>query len=349
MDWLKAMPAFPDVTGVVVVDGGGTRSRAALASADGALLGYAEGGPTNARSAGDDAAAHNVGAVIADALAAAGDHAPAVTAVLVTSASVDTRGHADVLSGGVRTSVPEGATVAVVSDTLGCWAATAKMAPAVAVIAGTGSAVLAASLDEGSRRFGGWDYVLGDEGSGFAIGRSALQETLRASEGRSSASDLAAACRERLGIGEIDELFDAVYKPSFDKSKVAAFAADVFDLAERGDERADQLISAAASDLADTVTAAFGQFDHLDALGCFGGIWNNGRYRAAFAASLAERVDERPDIVHPGDVAMAGAYRIVLRHHPEGEAGSAEDQAVDRFRTALLAAKEAAASESEDR
>jgi glucosamine kinase len=348
VDWLKAMPAFPDVSGVVVVDGGGTRSRAALVSAEGELLGYAEGGPTNGRSAGDEAAAHNVGATIGDAVAAAGADAASVTAVLVTSASVDTQAHADVLSGGVRTAVPGNATIAVVSDTLGCWAATAKMAPAVAVIAGTGSAVLAGSLEQGSRRFGGWDYVLGDEGSGFAIGRAALQETLRVSEGRSSATDLAAACRKRLGIADVDELFDAVYKPSFDKSKVAAFAADVFDLADQDDEDADRLITSAAADLAATVAAAFDQFDHLDTLGCFGGIWNADRYRKAFASTLGDRVPERPAIVHPGDVAMAGAYRIVLRHHPDGEAGAVEDRAVGRFSTALLAAKEAAVPKGAD-
>lgn len=343
MDWLREMPAFPDVSGIVVVDGGGTRSRAAVATGDGDLVGYAEGGPTNSRSAGDATAAENTHDVIAEAVAEAGSAGPPVTAVLVTSASVDTRAHAEVLAGGVRRAVPAGATIAVVADTLGCWAATAKMAPAVAVIAGTGSSVLAASLEEGSRRFGGWDYVLGDEGSGFAIGVSALRETLLVSEGRSDASALAQACRQRLGIAaEVDELFDRIYKPAVDKAAVAAFAQDVFDLANGGDGPSARLIEEEAGRLAATVAAAVDQFHELGTLGCFGGIWNDDLYRRSFAAGLSDQVAEVPDIVHPGDVAMAGALRIVLRHHHHASPGPgdpAEDAAVARFADELAAAK----------
>lgn len=344
MDWLRAIPPFPAIAGVVVVDGGGTRSRAALATAAGELVGYAEGGPTNGRSAGDDAAAANVEAVIADAVAEAGADGPPVTAVLVTSASVDTEAHAEVLATGVRLAVPEGATIAVVADTLGCWAATAAMAPAVAVIAGTGSSVLAGSLEEGSRRFGGWDYVLGDEGSGFAIGAGALRETLRVAEGRSDATALAEACRTRLGIEETDELFDRIYKPEVDKAAVAAFAADVFELAGKGDQPSITVVTDEASRLADTVAAAFDQFRDLSTLGCFGGIWNDELYCRMFGEALQDQVEREPQIVHPGDVAMAGAFRIVLRHHADGKPGpgdEAEDAAVACFTNALVAAKAA--------
>lgn len=354
MDWLRSLPTFPDVSGVVVVDGGGTRSRAAVISAEGELLGYAEGGPTNARSAGDEAAAENVGETIAAAMrsghgSGGAQGSPTVTAVLVTSASVDTQAHADVLAAGVRRVVPDGATISVVADTLGVWAATAKLEPAVAVIAGTGSAVLAGSLEQGSRRYGGWDYVLGDQGSGFALGRDALQETLLVAEGSSGATELAAAVRARLGIADIadtDELFDKVYKPEVDKAKVAAHASDVLDLAAAGDPDSLRILDREVGQLADTVAAAFRDFSDLTTLGCFGGIWNADVFRDHFGTALAARVATVPTIVHPGDLAMAGAFRVVLRHHPDGQAGPVEDAAVDRFAGELVAAKEAAAKEA---
>lgn len=342
MDWLRSMPEFPDVSTVVVVDGGGTRSRAAVAAGDGALLGYAEGGPTNARGVGDEAASANVAEVVAGALDAGSGDQPDVSAVLVTSASVDTEDHAEVLADGVRRSVPTDATISVVADTLGCWAATARLAPAVAVIAGTGSAVLAASMEEGSRRYGGWDYLLGDEGSGFAMGRAALRETLLVSEGSSSARALADACCARLDVSETDELFDRVYKPEVDKAYVASFAGDVLRLAAEGDDRATAIVHAEAAALVATVAAAFRDFAALRTLGCFGGIWHADVYRDAFSASLAEQVDEPPEIVVPGDVAMAGALRLVLRHHGDRVLDPAEDGAVDRFTAELAVAKDAA-------
>jgi len=338
VDWLTSLPTFPDVSTVVVVDGGGTGSRAAVATASGEVLGYARGGPTNSRSIGDEGAAENVRAVIAAALAdAARPLAP--TAVLVSSASVDTQAHADVLAGGVRQVVPGHATVSVVADTIGCWAATAKLEPAVAVIAGTGSAVLAGALGQGSRRYGGWDYVLGDEGSGYALGREALRSVLLVSEGRSDAHAVADACRARLGIDETDELFDLIYKPEVDKAFIASFSSVVLELATSGDAPALQIVEGQVGLLADAVSAAFRDFDGIETLGCFGGIWNQQTYRDRFGQALAAAVGYEPAIVVPGDVAMAGSFRLLLRMAASGAVGDAEDDAVARFTAELVAAQ----------
>lgn len=338
MDWLRSIPAFSDVSTVVVVDGGGTGSRAAVATSDGELLGYARGGPTNSRSAGDADAAEHTRAVIAAALAdAARPLSP--TAVLVSSASVDTQAHADVLAEGVRKVVPGPATISVVADTIGCWAATAKLEPAVAVISGTGSAVLAGALDQGSRRYGGWDYVLGDEGSGYALGRAALREVLLVSEGRSDGHALDDAVRARLGIAETDELFDRIYKPEVDKSLIASFATDVLRLATDGDARADAIVEEQVRLLADTVAAAFRDFTGIHTLGCFGGIWNVPLYCQRFGRAVKATTGRQPTVVYPGDVAMAGSFRLVLRQGPGGAPGPAEDAAVERFEAGLLAAK----------
>lgn len=338
MDWLRSIPAFPDVSTVVVVDGGGTGSRAAVATGAGELLGYARGGPTNGRSAGDRAAADNTRQVIADALAdAARPLSP--TAVLVSSASVDTAAHAEVLAGGVRQVVPDPAVVAVVADTIGCWAATARLEPAVAVIAGTGSAVLAGALDQGSRRYGGWDYVLGDEGSGYALGRAALREVLLVSEGRSDGSFLADAVRDRLGIAETDELFDLIYKPEVDKARIASFATDVLQLATQGDPRSEALVEEQVRLLADTVAAAIRDFTGIHTLGCFGGLWNVPTYRTRFGRAVVAASGRQPTIVYPGDVAMAGSFRLVLRSAAGATSGADEDDAVERFEAGLRAAQ----------
>ena len=47
----------------------------------------------------------------------------------------------------------------------------------------------------------------------------------------------------------------------------------------------------------------------------------------------------QPTVVYPGDVAMAGSFRLLLRRGPGGAAGEVEDRAVDRFEAGLLAAK----------
>jgi N-acetylglucosamine kinase-like BadF-type ATPase len=338
MDWLRSLPDIADASTVVVVDGGGTGSRATVATAAGEVLGYATGGPTNSRSAGDDVAAENTRAVIAGALAdAARPLAP--TAVLVSSASVDTEAHAEVLATGVRQVVPAGAQVAVVADTIGCWAATAKLAPAIAVIAGTGSAVLGGSMEQGSRRYGGWDYVLGDEGSGYALGREALRQVLLVSEGRSGAHDLAAACTRRLHLTETDELFDRIYKPDVDKALIASFAGEVLALAAQGDPASEAIVDEQVGLLAQPVAAAFRDFAGIEVLGCFGGLWNEPGYQQRFDRAVTAAVGRELAVVYPGDTAMAGSFRLVLRKGPGGAPGAAEDAAVERFEAGLRAAK----------
>jgi N-acetylglucosamine kinase-like BadF-type ATPase len=302
------------------------------------VLGYARGGPTNSRSAGDDAAAENTRAVIARALAdAARPLAP--TAVLVSSASVDTTAHARVLERGVRQVVPADAQVSVVADTIGCWAATAKLEPAIAVIAGTGSAVLGGALGQGSRRYGGWDYVLGDEGSGYALGREALRHVLLVSEGRSEAVELAEACRARLVLDETDELFDRIYKPEVDKALIASFAGEVLSLASQGDPTCEAIVDAQVALLAEPVAAAFRDFTGIEVLGCFGGLWNEPAYQQRFDRAVAAAVGRELSVVYPGDTAMAGSFRLVLRRWVGGGPGGSEDAAVDRFEEGLLTAK----------
>lgn len=339
VDWLTSIPDFGDSSTVVIVDGGGTGSRACVATRDGEVLGYFEGGPTNSRSAGDVEAAQNLREVIAGALGAAA-RPLLVSSVLVSSASVDTQAHAAVLEGGVRQVVPTGATISVVADTIGCWAATADLEPAVAVIAGTGSAVLAGALDQGSRRYGGWDYVLGDEGSGYAMGRSALREVLLVSEGRSDGLELASLCRQKLGIGtETDEMFDLIYKPELDKSLIASFAPIVLALAEQGDARSLSIVDEQASSLARTVASAFKDFSELGTLGCFGGIWTSGVYRQRFLSAFRQLVDTEVAVVHPGDVAMAGSFRLLLRKSRDTDR-RVEDGAVGRFGDGLAKAQD---------
>ena len=54
----------------------------------------------------------------------------------------------------------------------GCWH---DDGVGVALIAGTGSVAFGRAADGRTIRCGGWGYLLGDEGSGYAIGRAALR------------------------------------------------------------------------------------------------------------------------------------------------------------------------------
>ncbi|MFP3490923.1 BadF/BadG/BcrA/BcrD ATPase family protein, partial [Staphylococcus sp. SIMBA_130] len=55
--------------------------------------------------------------------------------------------------------------------------------PGIVQIAGTGSITFSINHDGLSDRVGGWGYLIGEMGSGFALGRDALEAAFLAHDG----------------------------------------------------------------------------------------------------------------------------------------------------------------------
>jgi len=120
------------------------------------------------------------------------------------------------------------------------------------VAVGTGVVTLAVGRTE-IARVDGWGHLLGDAGSGFWIGRAALDAVLRANDGRGPATALTAAVR-----AEFPVLEDAYIELQADQDRVrrvAAYARAVAEAAAAGDEVAIAVSVAAAEQLAHSVAS----------------------------------------------------------------------------------------------
>lgn len=321
INWWQRLPHVTGDGPIAVVDGGGTHCRVAVCGRDGEMLSYARGGPTNARAVGDESALRSLVNTLDRALQSARLAGTSVDLCVVTSAAVDTVSHAEWIAAGVIAGVLPNGQVAVVPDSLSCWAVTNDLGPAVAVIAGTGSVVLAGDKDLGTwHRLGGWDYLLGDEGSGYGLGRAALREALRVSEGRSNAQALAQAVLQALEVSHADEIPDAVHKPAVDKARIARLAPEVLRLASQNDSCAVALLRAEIAPLAEATATGLAVLDTRTKLGLFGGTFQSDVYLAEFEAAVRKlRPDfpRAPVVDRPG---LVGAYLIALavRGVPEG-------------------------------
>jgi glucosamine kinase len=137
----------------------------------------------------------------------------------------------------------------------------------VAVVAGTGATAWAVRADDGRQRiFGGWGALLGDEGSGYALGLAGLRAAVRACEGRAEApTELYPAIRQHFGLAEAtfrDELVRLAYHKPLTRAEIAALAPVVTRLAAAGDPLAAQLVAQIAADLAAlTLHAARSSFE----------------------------------------------------------------------------------------
>jgi N-acetylglucosamine kinase-like BadF-type ATPase len=119
----------------------------------------------------------------------------------------------------------------------------------VALIAGTGSIALGRDRHGATTRAGGWGHVLGDEGSGYAIGRQALQAAVRAADGRGPATTLLERILAQWGLQQPADLFEQVYQKA-EKADIARLAVLVFTAAQAGDHAARKIIQHAAEELA---------------------------------------------------------------------------------------------------
>ena len=145
--------------------------------------------------------------------------------------------------------------VAMVSDVLPVLAAGTPECCGVALISGTGSVAFARSAEGRTALCGGWGYLLGDEGSGYAIGRAVLRLALLDLEEKSE-QPLARAARQALGAESVLDVTKAVYRSSDPRGTVAALAPLVIDAAEDGDPAAQAILNSAARDLAAIVARA---------------------------------------------------------------------------------------------
>jgi glucosamine kinase len=119
--------------------------------------------------------------------------------------------------------------------------------PGIVVSAGTGSIAVGRDANGARRRIGGYGWQMGDEGSGYAIGRAALGAVSRAYDGRSPRT----ALTERVLSATRCPDFDALVRwaASASPSEMASLAPHVLEVAAEGDPLAQGIADYAAREL----------------------------------------------------------------------------------------------------
>ncbi len=174
------------------IDGGGTGCRAAVADAQGRVLGAAEAGPANIASDPAGAAANILHAAQA-ALQAAGGGDPAGLRAGLGLAGANAAGAPERL----QDALPFART-RVVTDAITAVKGALGSADGIVAAVGTGS-VFAVQRGGAIRQIGGRGLFLGDEGSGAWIGRAILSRALRAEDGFVPTTPLLQAITAELG------------------------------------------------------------------------------------------------------------------------------------------------------
>ncbi len=232
------------------LDGGGTRTRVAVAGPSGSTTGQGEGGACNLAAVSPaDALAAALAAADA-ALGEAGAGRDDVLAVCAGVAGFSFPARRAAFAAGLEAAFPQ-AQVKIEPDYAVALAGAAGGMPGVIVIAGTGSVAYGENARGEQHKAGAYGYLLDDAGSGYGVGRAALAAVLRAADGTGEPTALTARLLDALGLSSRADIVPGVYGGTISRVQIAALSRAVaLSAREDGDAVARGLLLRAGGALA---------------------------------------------------------------------------------------------------
>lgn len=209
----------------------------------------------------------------------------------------------------------------LVSDVEAAWASTLDLADGVVVICGTGSIAFGRAGDK-TTRAGGWGYQVGDEGSGYWIGREVLRLFSRQADGRDPRGPLFDVVMRELGLAEPYEIITYARDVlAGDRTRTASLTRVLRQAADAGDPVAHAAYGRVARELADIVGAVAARLFAPGAsvpVGYVGGVFEGAG--AYLLAPLAQALPAGCTLAHPAHEPAAGPCLLLRRRLAQGGA-----------------------------
>jgi len=205
--------------------------------------------------------------------------------------------------------------VLLAHDSVTSYLGTLGDQPGVVVASGTGSIILAVG-PAGVARVDGWGYLMGDAGSGYWLGRAALDAVMRAHDGRGPETALTAVVSSRW-----PELEDAYVQLQSDPAKVSVIAwfAEAVAAHAASDAVAARICREAAEELALSVVTALRRAgtDAAPVVSAIGGVFRGSLVRETFEDAVrAVHPGVRFEAPHGSGLDGAAALAALPASHP---------------------------------
>ena len=326
---------------VLAVDGGNSKTDAAIVGLDGTLRSLVRGPGASLHRLGLDGSVAVLTELSAQAreqaALAGGGELPLVGVLLMAGADLPAEEAA--LAEAVAARGFAGVTV-VRNDTYAVLRCGTDRGWGVAVTCGAGINCVGVAPDGREHRFGSLGPITGDWGGGADLGLGAVGAAVRAEDGRGPATVLAESVPAHFGLATPMAVAEAVHLGGIGESRLAELAPLVFAAAVAGDAAASGLVDRLADEVVAFVRAA------VSRLGLAGEpvdvVLGGGLLQAGHTP-----LDDR---VRAGVLALAPAARVVTAPHPPIvgaallalDAAAANPAAAARLRSAFAAGRDGA-------
>lgn len=298
---------------VIGIDGGGTKSHMKIADLNGNIIAEAVKGPSNINSAAEEDVKKVFKDLICEGIKVIGLQLNECSAICIGTAGADRAEDKVIIESMIRDAVGYKGKIIVVNDAEVALTGGIGKREGIIVISGTGSICYGRTEEGKSCRSGGWGHIIGDEGSGYDIGISAIKAAIKSYDGRGEKTILENSILEYLDLKCHEDLINYIYRSGAGKKEIASITRVVNAAGEKGDAVSKRILESAANELFLSVKAVVDKLDLGDRniyLVTTGGAINNINYLYDEFKNKVNKFYPRVNIVHMKNDSAFGAVII---------------------------------------
>ncbi|MFD2044912.1 N-acetylglucosamine kinase [Ornithinibacillus salinisoli] len=232
---------------VLGIDGGGTKTKGVISNSKGEILAEATVGATNPNSVAKPDLELELAKLIETLYLHNRELFPQIKRVFAGMSGVDhitaRKGMEQVISKVLPNSIP----VTVHNDAITALYSGTFGKPGIVQIGGTGSITFGLNKDGNLERVGGWGYLLGEKGSGYALGSQGLEAAFSAYDGLGSRTELTRLFQDHFNVEKLPDIIHSIYQAKNQKERIASLSKLVVEAADTGDSVSQKIIENNAS------------------------------------------------------------------------------------------------------
>jgi N-acetylglucosamine kinase-like BadF-type ATPase len=235
---------------LIGMDGGGTKTSCIITDSEGKILHECTGGPSNFLILGTETVSETLLQLINQCTEKLNITNDDIAAVVIGTTGAGRKNDAEKLQNDfikyAAFKASEFRIFRVESDARIALEGAFSGKPGSILIAGTGSIMFGKDSNDTLFRAGGFGRIIGDEGSGYVLGRKGLTAVSKEFDGRGGKTMITQKLKEKFNISTPEELITEIYKNHFD---IASAAPAVTEAASEGDENAVRIIDEETDEL----------------------------------------------------------------------------------------------------
>ncbi len=274
---------------LVGVDGGGTKTIAVAAATDGTVLAVERGDGINYNTIGMEPARENLKKILDRLWTGIDGECLEVT---VGMPALDMPADRELTNEFAGDSF-DPKLLDLQSDAYVTLAGFTMGQPGMIVICGTGSILLMVDGQKRQHVRGGWGYLLGDAGSGYALAVDGLRAAIRDWENVGEKTALSEAAMAFFRLSHPRKLIDIVYSPGCTQANIAQFGRIVLKCCEGGDKEAVRIARSNMAAIAANAAEMIRRAPEANHVGIWGSVLTNSTCaRQLFSEELLKRCPE---------------------------------------------------------